>query len=303
MRALITGGRGFVGRWLAEHLEAQGDDVVAIDVETDVVDQDALDPVVADAAPAAVYHLAALAHVGESWRAPSEVLRVNVRGTACVLAAARRLDRQPTVLVVSSAEVYGAVTPEQLPLGESAPVAPATPYAASKAAAEQVALQAWRGYGQPVVVVRPFNHIGPRQAPTFAVSALARRIVAAKRAGSATLAVGTLTTRRDFTDVRDVVKAYRLLATRARPGTVVNVCSVQDVAIDQIAGRLLALAGAELELVTDPELVRPVDVPVLRGDPSRIEDVTGWKAEIPLDDTLRDVLDHWEAEGTGTAGS
>ncbi len=196
MRALITGGRGFVGNWLAAHLRDQGDDVVAIDLETDVADQAALGPVVAEAAPEAIYHLAARTHVGESWQQPAEVLRVNVLGTAAVLAAARQLPTTPTVLVVSSAEVYGVVTPGDLPLTEDSPVAPVTPYAASKAAAEQVALQAWRGYGQPVIVVRPFNHVGPGQGPNFAVSALARRIVEARRTGATEMAVGTLTSRR-----------------------------------------------------------------------------------------------------------
>ncbi|HVX21544.1 MAG TPA: GDP-mannose 4,6-dehydratase [Acidimicrobiales bacterium] len=296
MRALITGGRGFVGNWLAAHLRDRGDDVVAIDLETDVADQAALDPVVAAAAPDAIYHLAARTHVGESWQQPAEVLRVNVLGTAAVLAAARQLPTAPTVLVVSSAEVYGVVTPGDLPLTEDSPVAPATPYAASKAAAEQVALQAWRGYGQPVLVVRPFNHVGPGQAPTFAVSALARRIVDARRTGATEMAVGTLTTRRDFTDVRDVVQGYRLLVQRGVPGTVYNVCSGQDIPISDIAARLLALAGADIRLVTDPDLVRPVDVPVLRGDPSRLEAATGWKPAIPLDDTLRDVLDYWASQ-------
>jgi len=296
MRALITGGKGFVGRWLAAHLRDQGDEVVAIDLETDVADQAAMDPVVAAAAPDAIYHLAAMTHVGESWQQPAEVLRVNVLGTATVLAAARALPNNPTVLVVSSAEVYGVVAPGDLPLTEESPVAPATPYAASKAAAEQVALQAWRGYRQPVVVVRPFNHVGPRQAPTFAVSALARRIVEAGRSGATEMAVGTLTTRRDFTDVRDVVQAYRLLVQRGEPGTVYNVCSGNDVPISDVAERLLALAGADVRLVTDPDLVRPVDVPVLRGDPSRLEAATGWKPVIPLEDTLRDVLDYWRSE-------
>ena len=237
MRALITGGKGFVGHWLAAHLKDAGDEVVVIDIETDVADAAAVRRVMADVRPEAVYHLAAMTHVGESWENPSQVLRVNVLGTAELLAAARLLPSAPTVLVVSSAEVYGVVSSEQLPLGEDTPTAPATPYAASKLAAEAVAMQAWRGYRQPVIVVRPFNHIGPGQSPNFAVPALAKRIVEAKKSGADTLRVGTLTTRRDFTDVRDVVVAYRLLVEQGHPGTVYNVCSGRDVAIADVAER------------------------------------------------------------------
>ena len=296
MRALITGGRGFVGTWLAGHLIDEGDTVVAIDQETDVADPAALGPVVAEAAPDVIYHLAALTHVGESWNDPSEVLRVNVLGTAAVLAAARSLPNNPTVLVVSSAEVYGIVGEGDLPLTEGSPVAPATPYAASKAAAEQVAMQAWRGFGQPVLVARPFNHIGPGQAPTFAVSALARRIVEARRAGGTSLSVGTLSTRRDFTDVRDVVRAYRRLVESGTPGETYNVCSGHDVSIGEIAEQLGSLSGADLALVTDPALVRPVDIPVLRGSPALLERTTGWRPEIALEDTLRAVLSYWEEQ-------
>jgi GDP-4-dehydro-6-deoxy-D-mannose reductase len=296
MRALITGGKGFVGHWLAAHLKDSGDEVVVIDVETDVADAAAVRRVMADVQPDAVYHLAAMTHVGESWEHPSEVLRVNVLGTAELLAAARTLSGAPTVLVVSSAEVYGVVTPDQLPLGEETPTAPATPYAASKLAAEAVALQAWRGYGQPVIVVRPFNHIGPGQSPNFAVPALAKRIVEARRSGAGTLSVGTLTTRRDFTDVRDVVVAYRLLIERGEPGTVYNVASGRDVAISEVAAQLLALAKTDLQLVTDPALVRPVDVPVLRGSADRLAAATGWVPGIPLATTLADVLTSWEAD-------
>jgi GDP-4-dehydro-6-deoxy-D-mannose reductase len=233
--------------------------------------------------------------VGESWEQPSQVLRVNVLGTAEILAAARAETPQARVLVVSSAEVYGVVTPEQLPLGEATPTGPASPYAASKLAAEVIALQAWRGYRQPVVVVRPFNHIGPGQSPNFFVPAMAKRIVDARRSGAASLRVGTLTTRRDFTDVRDVVVAYRLLVERGAAGEVYNVCSGVDVAMSDVAAQLLALAGAELTLETDPELVRPVDVPVLRGDAALLRAVTGWEPQVPLATTLADVLASWEA--------
>jgi GDP-4-dehydro-6-deoxy-D-mannose reductase len=297
---LITGGGGFVGGWLAEHLREHGDEVVSIDLEVDVTDPGALGPVMSNVAPDAIYHLAALSHVGQSWEAPAEVLRVNVAGTAVVLAAARAAGTDPMTLVISSAEVYGVVTPDDLPITEDRYPAPVSPYAASKAASEQVALQAWRGYGQRVIVVRPFNHVGPRQSPAFAVSALAKRIVEARRSGARGISVGTLTARRDFTDVRDVVRSYRLMVTRGEPGAVYNVCSGHDVSVAEVAERLLARSGAELELVTDPELVRPVEVPVLRGDPHRLERATGWKPEITLDDTLSDVLAYWESELAAT---
>ncbi len=296
MRALITGGKGFVGQWLAAHLKDHGDEVAVIDLETDVADGPAVQRVMRDVEPDAVYHLAAMTHVGESWEDPSQVLRVNVLGTAEILAAARTVVPGSRVLVVSSAEVYGVVSPEQLPLTESAPTAPASPYAASKLAAEAVALQAWRGFGQPVIVVRPFNHIGPGQSPNFFVPALAKRMVEARRSGAGSLRVGTLTTRRDFTDVRDVVTAYRLLISNGAPGEVYNVCSGRDVAMSEVAAQLLALAGADLTLETDPDLVRPVDVPVLRGDAGRLRAATGWQPAIPLATTLADVLASWEAD-------
>jgi GDP-4-dehydro-6-deoxy-D-mannose reductase len=146
------------------------------------------------------------------------------------------------------------------------------------------------------MVVRPFNHIGPGQSPNFAVPALAKRIVEAKKSGARSLLVGTLTTRRDFTDVRDVVVAYRLLVTGGSPGSIYNVCSGQDVAISEVADELFRLAQVDLDLVTDPDLVRPVDVPVLRGDASLLRSATGWVPQIPLATTLADVLSSWESD-------
>jgi GDP-4-dehydro-6-deoxy-D-mannose reductase len=295
VRSLITGGRGFVGGWLADHLRGLGDEVVAIDSEVEITDPVALLAAMEGAAPDAVYHLAALTHVGDSWEQPLRVVEVNVTGTASVLAAARQCGTDPRVLVTSSAEVYGTVAdPALLPLTEASSTAPLTPYAASKLAAEALCGQAVRGHGQRVIVVRPFNHIGPGQSPNFAVAALARRIVDAASSGRRDIPVGNLTARRDFTDVRDVVHAYRLLVEEGEPGTVYNVCSGRDVAIGDIADRLLALAGAELALVVDPALVRPVEVPVLRGDPSRLRAATGWEPTVPLDQTLADVLSYWQ---------
>jgi GDP-4-dehydro-6-deoxy-D-mannose reductase len=297
VRSLITGGRGFVGTWLADHLRTCGDEVTAIDNEVDVTDPAALLAAVSAARPDAIYHLAALTHVGDSWDEPLRVLEVNVIGTGALLAAARQCGTDPRILVTSSAEVYGAITdPALLPLTEASATAPLTPYAASKLAAEALVAQAFLGHGQQVITVRPFNHIGPAQTPQFAVPALAKRIVDADRAGASTIPVGNLSARRDFTDVRDVVRAYRLLIESGRAGEVYNVCSGRDVSIKEIAEGLLELAGASLELEVDPTLVRPVEVPVLRGDPSRLVAATGWKPEIPLDQTLADVLAYWRAQ-------
>jgi GDP-4-dehydro-6-deoxy-D-mannose reductase len=287
-----------VGGWLAEHLRAHGDEVVAIDQEVEITDPAAVLAALKSAEPDAVYHLAALTHVGESWDDPLRVLEVNTLGTAIVLAAARTCGTDPRVLVTSSAEVYGAVTdPAELPLTETSPTAPLTPYAASKLAAEAVCVQAHAGHGQAVVVVRPFNHIGPGQSPNFAVSALARRITTAIAEGGTFIPVGNLSARRDFTDVRDVVRAYRLLVERGEPGLVYNVCSGRDRSIREVAVAMLEQAGVDLELRTDPDLLRPVEVPVLRGDPTRLTTATGWRPEVPFEQTVSDVLAGWRRTG------
>ena len=294
MRVVVTGASGFVGRWLLDHLRAMDDEVLAPDVDVTHPDRvrDALD----DARPEAIYHLAALAHVGESWAAPRETFEVNATGTLNLLEAARSLTPLPTVLLVGSAEVYGRVTAAELPLREDAPLRPVSPYAASKVSAEFLGLQAHLAHGLPVIRVRAFNHIGPGQAPTFVVSSLARQIADASLHGGASIRVGNLTPRRDFTDVRDVVRAYRLLVERGTPGDVYNVCAGEAVAIADVVDALLEISGARLEVVQDPDRVRAVDVPVLLGDPGRLQRATGWRREQRLEASLADVLDYWRSE-------
>lgn len=299
MRAFITGGQGFVGTWLSAHLAEQGDQVVVAGVEVDITDPSVIGPAIREADPDAVYHLAALTHVGESWNDPAETVRVNTLGTQHVLDAARSCPTPPRVLLVSSAEVYGAVSPDELPLTEASPLRPATPYAASKVAAEYLGVQAHLGFGVPVIRVRAFNHVGPGQAPTFAVSGLARRVVEAERSGASSITAGNLAARRDITDVRDVVRAYRLLVERGVPGAAYNVCSGVDVAISEVAEMLLELSGSDLQISVDPALIRPLDLPVLRGDPSLLVRDTGWHPEWKLDQTLAACLDHWRAEPSG----
>ena len=295
MRAFVTGASGFVGHWLVAHLEKEGDVVVVAGDGVDVTDAAGVACSMAAAAPDAVYHLAGLAHVQRSWEEPGEYLRVNAGGTLNVLEAARACPAPPRVLVISSAEVYGDVGPDQLPVGEDQPMRPVSPYAASKAAAELVAVQAHLGRSTAAVRARPFNHAGPGQAPTFALPAFARRIVDAQRAGAGVLRVGNLSARRDIVDVRDVVRAYRLLMERGEPGEAYNVCTGTSVEVGELVRRLLVLAGADLALEPDAELLRPVDVPELRGDPARLRAATGWEPAIPLDETLRAVLDEARA--------
>lgn len=290
MRALLTGGNGFVGRHLAEHLRQSGDEVAILDLPDDITDVAVVERTLREVRPEAIYHLAALSHVGSSWSDPSEVLRVNVIGSAVTFAVAREVVPTATTLLVSSAEVYGTVRPEQLPLDESAAPAPMSPYAASKLAAEVLAQQAVRAFGQRIVIARPFNHVGPGQSPNFFVPAMASRMVAAVREGRGEIPVGNLTSRRDFLDVRDVVAAYRLLIERGVSGEVYNIASGVDRSMSDIAHDIRALIDSSLIFVTDESLMRPVDVPVLRGDSQKINAATGWSPRWSWSDTLADVV-------------
>jgi GDP-4-dehydro-6-deoxy-D-mannose reductase len=293
VKALVTGASGFVGRHLVAHLRAAGDEVTALDRAgdhpVDVTDAAAVRTSIEAATPDAVYHLAAVSHIGGSWEAPGQVFRVNAEGTlhvlqACAAAGVAR------VLVVGSADEYGAVDERDLPLREDAPLRPLTPYGASKVAADFLALQAFLGEGLATLRVRAFNHTGPGQDSRFLVPGLAHRIARAERDGDREVSMGNATTVRDFSDVRDVVRAYRLIVQRGELGDVYNVCSGRGVSSREMADQLIALSGSALRAVVDPELVRPVEVPRLVGDPTKLRAVAGWAPEIPLQQTLTDVL-------------
>ncbi|MDE2282069.1 MAG: GDP-mannose 4,6-dehydratase [Actinomycetales bacterium] len=293
-RSLVTGAGGFVGRHLMAHLASCGDEVVGVDREVDVTDPDALEAAIAAAAPQVVYHLAAMTHVGESWARPEAFTRVNVLGTSNLLEAARRAAPEAVVLIVSSADVYGVVDAIDLPLDEGHVTRPASPYAQSKIEAERVAREAAHR-GQRVVIVRPFNHIGPGQAPTFVVPALASRLLEARDAGATSVPVGDLSARRDFCDVRDVVRAYRLLGSFGAAGEVYNVASGYDVAIADVATWLVARIAPHVELIRSEALLRPVEVPVSRGSFAKLQRVTGWEPRIALRASLEDVVAELEA--------
>jgi GDP-4-dehydro-6-deoxy-D-mannose reductase len=292
VKALVTGAGGFVGPHLCAHLRAAGDEVVDPGNERagfDITNREIVEDVLKQHRPDVLYHLAARSDVAASWRDPSGSLRVNVEGTQHVLDGARAAGVQ-RVLVVGSAEEYGRVDPADLPLREDAPLRPITPYGASKVAASYVALQAWLGAGLETIRVRPFSHTGPGQLDRFLIPALARRIVAAERDATATVTVGALDPVRDVSDVRDVVRAYRMLMEQGVPGEVYNVCGGTGIAVREILDQLVARARHPVRVEVDPALLRPVEVPVLVGDAAKLRAATGWAPEHAIDATLDDVL-------------
>jgi GDP-4-dehydro-6-deoxy-D-mannose reductase len=289
VRALVTGATGFVGPHLVEHLHARGDDVVIpgdAAAGFDIVDREIVHAAVAASRPEVVYHLAASSDVAQSWRDPLGTLRINVEGTQNVLDAARACGVR-RVLVVGSAEEYG---PEEAALTEDHPLRPATPYGASKVAASFLALQAFLGGGLETIRVRPFSHTGPGQSDRFFVPAFARRIAAAEQTAADTVAMGNTAPVRDLSDVRDVVRAYRLLMELGTAGDVYNVCRGEGISVGEIAERLAARATRALRVVVDPDLVRPVEVRALVGDSTKLRRLTGWEPEYDLDATLDAVL-------------
>jgi GDP-4-dehydro-6-deoxy-D-mannose reductase len=298
VRALVTGGNGFVGRHLVAALRARGASVVIagrasdpgeLDLPLDLSDLSNVRAVVEIARPEVIFHLAAQAFVPDANRDPLGTYETNALGTARLFEAARLLEVAPRVLFVSSAEVYGARASSEYPLVETLAPSPATPYAASKAAGEAFALAAFHTYGIPALVARSFNHIGPGQDARFAVPAFARGLAAIAAGAEPVLHVGNLKALRDFLDVRDVVAAYIALAERGEPGTCYNVCSGNPVEIEEVLRRLIAVAHVPVEIREDPERMRPSDVPVSYGENSRLRAATGWAPERPLSVALRDV--------------
>lgn len=297
MRALVTGAGGFVGGHLVRHLRACGDDVVELEGRIDGIDitvADDLTEAVIKAEPDVVYHLAGASDVGGSWAEPRATFLANALGTLNVLEASREAGAG-RVLAVTSADVYGRVTEAELPLHEDQPLRPVTPYAASKVAADALAQQAWLGHQMPVIRVRAFNHLGPGQSDKFVAPSLAARIARNERDGGDEVPIGNVTPRRDITDVRDVVRAYRLLVEHGQAGEAYNVCSGKAVSVEEIAARLLAMARHPMRLVIDADLKRPVDIPVLVGDSTKLATATGWAPTIDLDTTLADVLADWRS--------
>jgi GDP-4-dehydro-6-deoxy-D-mannose reductase len=290
MRTLVTGANGFVGPHALARLRADG--VEAHEFEGDIRDPDVCLAQVRAAAPDAVLHLAAIASVADAWRQPELVYDVNVGGTRNLLAAVARVAPGARVVLVSSAEVYGAVPEAEQPIGEDAPMRPLSPYAESKVEAEAVA----RSAGLDVVIARPFPHIGPGQDDRFAIASFASQIAAIERDDTApVIHVGNLDARRDFSDVRSIVGAYALLLRAPEAVGAYNVCTGRAQRVGDLLTRLLALARRPIEIVIDAERLRPADIPLLCGDPSRIEDELGWRPGRSIEQTLADTLDFFRA--------
>jgi GDP-4-dehydro-6-deoxy-D-mannose reductase len=291
-RVLITGASGFAGRHLVDACAAAGDEVIAAPPSrvADLRDAEVATRVVAEARPDVVYHLAAQAHVGRSWEDPASTLTGNLALTLNVLEAVRAQAPEAVVLLVCSSEEYGP--PDSVPTTEDALLRPANPYAVSKASCDLLGGLYASAHGLRVVRARAFNHSGPGQEPIYAIAAFARQV--ALGGDPATVVTGNPDTRRDYTDVRDVVRAYRMLAAHGEPG-VFNVCSGVSLSARELVAALGRVAGVDVVHEVDPARVRPNEVMEVRGSFERLRAATGWEPSIPLERTLADTVEYWRA--------
>jgi len=306
---LVTGAAGFVGSHLVELLAQDSATVVAWQrsgtaplvtvpgvqwVTVEMHDRDEVASAIGDARPSAVYHLAGVPHVGGSWGHTRETFAGNVLATHHLFESLRRAGLAPRVLVTSSATVYA---PSDRALREDDHTSPNTPYGTSKLAQEMLAVRAWQDDGIPALIARAFNHVGPRQAPSFLAPGIAKQIAAIESGQlEPLLKVGNLEPRRDFMDVRDTVRAYRALMRTATPGQPYNVCSGRPVPVKHLIDLFLQRARVPIRVEQDPARFRPNDIPLLLGDVTRLTADTGWTAEVPLERTVEDLLSYWRGQ-------
>lgn len=313
MRALVTGVTGFVGAHLVHHLVDSGDQVVGLSesdrwpdrsadlgricrlerLDLTATSDDEFADLLRRKQPEAIYHLAAQSNPRRSLDDPRGTWALNLGGTLNLLEAVRHSGLTPRVVLVSSGVVYGNPAPEHLPVREDCPVRPNNPYAASKAAADLLGIQHALTYGAGVVIARPFNHSGPGQADLYVLASLARQVAEVEAGRKDAVVHGDLSVVRDFTDVRDIVRAYRLLAVHGRPGEVYNIGSGRDVSLQQMLDILRGLARRPIPDRVDPALLRAVDQPRLLADASKLRADTGWEPAYALETTLADMLDAW----------
>jgi GDP-4-dehydro-6-deoxy-D-mannose reductase len=313
MRLLITGITGFVGSHLAEFALAQGADVIGslrwrsktehIEhlrsrvslVECDLRDLFSVRTLLEQAQPDYIIHLAAQSFVGASWQTPSETLTTNAISQMNLFEGMRQLKCAARFLVIGSSEEYGLVKPDEVPIRETNPLRPLSPYAVSKVTQDLMGYQYFMSYGMHIVRARAFNHTGPRRGETFATSNFAKQI-AEIEAGlrEPLIRVGDLKPTRDFSDVRDIVRGYWMLLERGTPGEVYNLCSGEDWSIERVLDYLLSCSSASrVSVEVDPARLRPSDVPILLGCPEKISRALGWTRTIRLEQTLADLLDYW----------
>jgi len=313
-KILITGATGFVGRHLVDHLVPDsgntlfgtsfsksavanlGENQKKIQLlEADLRNESEVYELVEKIKPDIIYHLAAFTSAADSFKSPKETVLNNIAGQINIFEAMRKSELlNSKTLVVASAEVYGSIKKEDLPMDEGTSLNPTNPYAVSKLTQDFLGRQYYLSYGLKAVRVRPFNHVGPGQAPNFVISSFAQKIVEIEKGiRGPVLPVGNLEAKRDFTDVRDVVKAYSLLMEKGEFGEVYNIGSGTSYKISEILDMLLSFSSAKITVEVDRTLFRPIDDPELICDPSKINKLTGWKAEIPIEKTLKDTLDYW----------
>lgn len=307
MRILITGVGGFVGRHLSQHLFATTPDIeihgtllpgIPASVEAGIIshtldlkDSQAVEAMIQQVQPEQVYHLAAQASPRRSFTFPWETLENNILSQLNVFLACLQQKPQPRILVISSAEIYGPVRPEQMPIQEDMPLKPTNPYGVSKVAQDMLGLQYYLSHKLPVLRARPFNHFGPGQSEGFVATDFAIQ-VAKIEAGQQPpiIQVGNLSAERDFTDVRDVVRAYRLMMEQGNPGDVYNVASGKAISIRTLLDTMLTYSSVNIEVRIDPARMMPIDVPIIVGDASRLQQATGWMTSISFEQTTFDVL-------------
>jgi GDP-4-dehydro-6-deoxy-D-mannose reductase len=312
VKAFITGGAGFAGSHLVDYLLNQGQQVAVLAPhreslqnlapaaaqirieEGDVRDAERLGQVLRELRPQRIYHLAALSSPSESLHQPEITYAVNFGGTLNLFEACRSINLDARVLLVSSPEVYGAPPADCQPIRESLPFQPLNPYAASKAAAEMLAMQYFESYCLPIVRVRPFNHTGPRQARSFVCSSLALQAAEIELGlRPHQVIAGNLHARRDFSDVRDIVRGYHSLIECGEPGEVYHLCSGRAVSIEEVARALAAMTSGGFAIESQESKSRSKDAPLLVGDASKARQAVGWTPEFSLESTLRDLKQYW----------
>jgi GDP-4-dehydro-6-deoxy-D-mannose reductase len=312
MKALITGISGFAGSHLAEFLIEKGYEVFGtfFDKSTfsnlngfvnkikvyrcDIRNYDALKNVIEDVKPNEIYHLAAISFAPTSLKDPKLTFDTNLYGTLNLYQAIIDLKINPMILFVGSADEYGIVNENDLPIKEECPLNPMNLYSISKASTDFLSLAYFKYYYLKIIRVRPFNHIGPRQSPDFVCSSFAKQIAEVEKGlREPIIKVGNLEAKRDFTDVRDMVRGYWLALDKGEPGEVYNICSERAIQIKGLLNHLLELSSRKVEIMKDPKRIRPSDNPILQGDSSKFRRRSGWKPEIPLDKTLKDILEYW----------